>query len=50
MVVGSQLGNKRRDFSAEDEELEASDLGTGSQEGQEMCGTCGEPTYLLDTN
>ena len=41
LVVGSQLGKRRRHLSAEDEESEATDLGTGSQEDQEVRGKCG---------
>ena len=29
-VIGSQLGKRKRDFSAEDKELEDAELGTGS--------------------
>ena len=40
LVVGTQLGKRKRDVSAEIEEAKVASLDTGSQENHEVCGNC----------
>ena len=41
LVVGTQLGKRKRTLLVEIEETEVADLGTKEQENHEVCGRCG---------